>query len=150
MWQVLRKRYPTGDGQITIYGEFIGGAYPSVGNDGYKRVQKGVYYAADHRFYAFDAWVEGVGYLGARAGGPGILDAAHGHTGRTRGASRTRPYSRASAHICGKVRTRSTSSFRSKNGLTSLASASKSSASACEFTRSRSVLAEAIFNFCSR
>ncbi len=64
MWRVLRKRYRTGDGQITIYGELIGGAYPGVGSDGYKRVQKGVYYAADHRFYAFDAWVEGVGYLG--------------------------------------------------------------------------------------
>ena len=65
LWRVLRKRYPAGDGQVNVFGEVLGGSYPGLETPpGHKRVQKGIFYAPDNRFYAFDIWVGGAGYLG--------------------------------------------------------------------------------------
>jgi Rnl2 family RNA ligase len=46
--------------RIMIYGELFGGVYPhtEVEDKGYLHIQKGVYYAADIDFYAFDVAVK--------------------------------------------------------------------------------------------
>ena len=65
MWRVLRKHYSEGDGQVTVYGEVLGGSFPGVAPvPGAKRVQRGIHYAPGNHFYAFDIHVGGVGYLG--------------------------------------------------------------------------------------
>lgn len=82
LWRVLRKRYPNGGGQVTVYGELLGGHYRGVKDDGKsKRVQRGIDYAPDNRFYAFDIHVKGtegapVGYLGVDEAN--VLFEAHG------------------------------------------------------------------------
>lgn len=65
IWQILRKRYPTSDGQVTVYGEVLGGSYPGMKTKApYKRIQKGVFYSPANHFYAFDIRVGGIGFLG--------------------------------------------------------------------------------------
>ena len=67
IYNLLRQSYPAMT-SIAVYGELFGGAYPHpdvVPVPGARPVQKGIWYALGHDFYAFDIYVftEGGGFF---------------------------------------------------------------------------------------
>jgi len=67
LYEVLKKDYP-GLEQVTFFGEVMGGNYPhpdvAVVKNAVK-VQKGVFYCPENKFYAFDILLNGSDYLNA-------------------------------------------------------------------------------------
>ncbi len=63
LYRLVREKVPDATGSLVVFGEVIGGDYPGVKNALYPKVQKGVFYVPDHRFYAFDILVGGADYL---------------------------------------------------------------------------------------
>jgi len=64
IWNKLSASYTLTD--LAIFGEIIGGNYPhkDVGKDNKSsKVQKGIFYCPDNRFYAFDIMINGETYL---------------------------------------------------------------------------------------
>ena len=63
LYALVRERVPDMPGPLIVFGEVVGGDYPGTELREYPRVQRGVYYAPDHHFYAFDILVGGRDYL---------------------------------------------------------------------------------------
>lgn len=66
IWEELKEKQPDLQ-QLTIFGEIIGGSYPHKEVERVKgalKVQKGVFYAPDNRFVAFDILINSADYLG--------------------------------------------------------------------------------------
>ena len=65
IWNGLKEQYPDLS-QMTIFGELIGGNYPhkDIAKDNHSsKIQKGIHYCPENRFYAFDILINAAQYL---------------------------------------------------------------------------------------
>jgi len=66
LWELIKKKYSSSDQlEINVYGELFGGIYPhkEVKATNSRKVQSGVYYCPDVRWFPFDIRIVGQGYI---------------------------------------------------------------------------------------